>query len=94
MNRVNFDPLTPFGTHVLQSVLASSNRLMSSTVPKQTEAPRRVFDCVRTGGHNVRWETSGGRAQDGLECISHIDRKTGELRGSVLQVRAGRVLLQ
>ena len=29
--------------------------------------------------------TSRGRTQDGLECIRRIDRKTGELRGTVLQ---------
>ena len=38
-----------------------------------------------TGGHNVRWETSGGGTENELECIWCVDRKTGELRGSVLQ---------
>ena len=33
----------------------------------------------------VVWETSCSRMQVGLECIRCIDRKTGELRGSVLQ---------
>ena len=67
-----------------KAYFASSDIVGSSTVLKQTETPR-VLDCVRTGGHDVRWENSGGHTQDGLECIERVDRKTGELRGSDLQ---------
>ena len=77
MGGVNFDPFTPFGTHLPQSVLGF---LQQIRVVYRTETDRdasRVFDCVGTSGHNVRWETSGGGTQDELECIRGVDRKAG-----------------
>ena|SRR5258706_1921421 len=85
MGGVNFDPFTPFGAHLSQSVLCF---LQQIKIIYRTETDRnasRVFDCVRTSGHDVRRETSGGGTQDELECIRRVDRKTGKFRGSVLQ---------
>ena len=77
MGGINFDPFTPFGTHLPQSVLCF---LQQIRVIHRTETDRdasRVFDCVRTSGHNVRWETSCGGTQDEMECIRRVDRKAG-----------------
>ena len=82
---INFDPFTPFGAHLPQSVLCFLEQIR---VIYRTETDRnasRVFDCVRTSGDNVRWEASGGGTQDEVECIRRVDRKTGEFRGSVLE---------
>ena len=85
MSRVNFDPFTPFGAHLPQSILCFLQQVRVLYCTETDRDASRVFDCVRTGGHNVRWETSSGRTQDELECIRCVDRKTRELRGCVLQ---------
>ena len=72
MSRFNCDPFTPFGTISFEAYFASYNRVGPSTVPKQTETPR-VSSVVCVRGHDVRRETSGGRTQDGLECIGRVD---------------------
>ena len=66
-----------------EAYFASSNRVGSSTVPKQTETPRGRLCAYRLSRCSMG--TSRGRTQDGLGYIRRIDRKTGELRGSVLQ---------
>jgi len=76
MSRVYFDPFTPLGAHLPQSVLCL---LQQIRVLYRTETDRdapRVFDRVRASGHNVRGETPGGRTQDELECIWRVNRKT------------------
>lgn len=85
MGGVNFDPFTPFGTHLPQSVLCFLQQIRVIYGTETDRNAARVFDCVCTSGDKVRREASGGGTEDELECIRGVDRKTGEFRGGVLQ---------